>query len=176
MDYSALERSLTDLIKEEQAKLGYQKEVIRLYYPLGTLGHFLDADVSAEEMQDLLKGFPAYVEERFGKVEISHKEERFCFMLAKEASEYVHNHMAEDEFIKALVSLVGKHGCTREDIIRLFHSYSERISVESVDNGEFDYVIRFLEGEDRYYYCFKDEGCHIIYHRFLPEDYMDFGF
>lgn len=24
--------------------------------------------------------------------------------------------------------------------------------------------------------CFNDEGCHIIYHRFLPEDYADFDF
>ena len=45
-----------------------------------------------------------------------------------------------------------------------------------MDNGEFDRMIRFEEGEDKYYYCFKDEGCHIIYHRFLPEDYADFGF
>ena len=30
--------------------------------------------------------------------------------------------------------------------------------------------------EDSYIYCFKDEGCHIIYHRFLPEDYADFAF
>lgn len=176
MEYSVLEQSLTDMIKEEQAKLGYRKEVIRLYYPLGTLGHFFEVDVSAEQMLDMLKEFPAYVEKRFGKVEISHKEEQFCFILPKEASEYVHNHMAEDEFIKRLVSLVGKHGCTKEEIISLFQSCPERISVESVDNGEFDYVIRFLEGEDRYYYCFKDEGAHIIYHRFLPEDYKDFGF
>ena len=31
----------------------------------------------------------------------------------------------------------------------------------------------FIEREDPYYYCFKDEGFHIIYHRFLPEDYKD---
>lgn len=24
--------------------------------------------------------------------------------------------------------------------------------------GEFDMVIHFTEGDDRYYYCFKDEG------------------
>ena len=22
-------------------------------------------------------------------------------------------------------------------------------------------------------YCFRDEGCHVIYHRFLPEDYAE---
>ena len=46
-----------------------------------------------------------------------------------------------------------------------------------MDNGEFDFYIRFLDKEDdTYYYCFKDEGFHFIYHRFLPEDYEDFGF
>ncbi len=44
-------------------------------------------------------------------------------------------------------------------------------------NGEFDFWVRFSEeNEDEYYYCFKDEGGHMIYHRFLPEDYADFGF
>ena len=32
--FQKLERSLIDVIKEEQAKLGYQKEKIQLYYPL----------------------------------------------------------------------------------------------------------------------------------------------
>ena len=45
-----------------------------------------------------------------------------------------------------------------------------------MDNGEFDIMMRFDDGSDPYYYCFKDEGCHIIYHRFLPEDYADFEF
>lgn len=34
MGYERLEKSLIDLVKEEQAKLGYRKEMIRLYYPL----------------------------------------------------------------------------------------------------------------------------------------------
>ena len=42
MDYQKLENSLIDVIKEEQAKLGYRKEEIRLYYPLGSLNHFFD--------------------------------------------------------------------------------------------------------------------------------------
>ncbi len=63
-----------------------------------------------------------------------------------------------------------------EDIEVLFRSHSDKIVAEPMDNGEFDRMIRFEEGEDKYCYCFKDEGCHIIYHRFLPEDYADFGF
>ena len=84
--------------------------------------------------------------------------------------------MKENEFIKALIELVGRHGCTIDEIKELFHSYSDKIITEPMDNEEFDVMIRFGDGSDPYYYCFKDEGCHIIYHRFLPEDYADFGF
>ena len=36
MAYKRLEQSLIDIVKEEQAKLGYRKEEVRLYYPLST--------------------------------------------------------------------------------------------------------------------------------------------
>ena len=176
MGYERLEKSLIDLVKEEQAKLGYRKEMIRLYYPLSSLNHFMETNADSEEMQELLAGFPKAEEDIFGEVGITHAKDRFCFALSEKASEYVHENMKPNEFIKELVELVAKHGCTMEDIEVLFRSHSDKIVAEPMDNGEFDRMIRFEEGEDKYYYCFKDEGCHIIYHRFLPEDYADFGF
>lgn len=69
------------------------------------------------------------------------------------------------------------HGIKKEDILAVFQEEAKDIRVGDMDNGEFDFWVRFPEGnEDEYYYCFKDEGCHMIYHRFLPEDYADFGF
>ena len=41
MTYHRLENSIIDVIKEEQAKLGYRKEEIRLYYPLSSWITFL---------------------------------------------------------------------------------------------------------------------------------------
>ena len=55
MDYQKLENSLIDVIKEEQAKLGYRKEEIRLYYPLGSLNHFFDTNGNEEEMPEFLR-------------------------------------------------------------------------------------------------------------------------
>ena len=176
MGYERLEKSLIDLVKEEQAKLGYRKEMIRLYYPLSSLNHFMETNADSEEMQELLADFPKAAEDIFGEVGITHAKDRFCFALSEKASEYVHENMKPNEFIKELVELVAKHGCTMEDIEVLFRSHSDKIVAEPMDKGEFDRMIRFEEGEDKYYYCFKDEGCHIIYHRFLPEDYADFGF
>ena len=161
MGYERLEKSLIDLVKEEQAKLGYRKEMIRLYYPLSSLNHFMETNADSDI---------------FGEVGITHVKDRFCFALSEKASEYVHENMKPNEFIKELVELVAKHGCTMEDIEALFCSHSDKIVTEPMDKGEFDRMIRFEAGEDKYYYCFKDEGCHIIYHRFLPEDYADFDF
>ena len=85
--------------------------------------------------------------------------------------------MKENEFIKVLIELVQKHDCTKVKLLDLFTSYWEKTESQEMDNGEFDFYIRFLDkADDTYYYCFKDEGCHIIYHRFLPEDYADFDF
>ena len=173
-DFTVLERNLIDLVKEQQAKLGYRKEKVSLYYPLSTLNHFFQSQVTADEMQEMLGEFTLSVKERLGEIRVSHRGERFCFRLPESMSEYVHSQTKENEFIKELVSLVSGHGITIEQVKELFYSYSDRVVYEQMNNGEFDYMLRFEDcDEDSYYYCFKDEGCHMIYHRFLPEDYKE---
>ena len=177
MEYKRLEQSLIDIVKEEQAKLGYRKEDVRLYYPLSTLNHFFDTEDTVEEMEERLTHLPEDMKARLGEIAATHKKDRFCFHIPEQGSEYVHEHTAENEFIKELIELVREHGCTKKKILELFGQYSENTITEEMNNGEFDFYVRFPEeSEDRYYYCFKDEGCHIIYHRFLPEDYADFEF
>ncbi len=205
LDYSNLERSLIDVIKEEQAKLGYYREDIRLYYPLSSLNHFLGTDVNADKMQKILEGTGENVDEtrnivegkeagsataepivagmnarlsdKLGMVEVSHRGDRFCFHILPEGVEYVHENTKENEFIRELVNLVAKHGCTINQIYELFTAHSDRVGREKMDNGEFDERIWFEDdADDPYYYCFKQEGGHMIYHRFLPEDYEDFEF
>ena len=247
LDYSNLERSLIDVIKEEQAKLGYYREDIRLYYPLSSLNHFLGTDVNADKMQKILEGtgedvdatrkivegkeagsapaesivgdkkegsapaesivwdkeagsataepivgnkeagsapaepivagMNATLSDKLGMVEVSHRGDRFCFHILPEGVEYVHENTKENEFIRELVNLVAKHGCTIDQIYELFTAHSDRVGREKMDNGEFDERIWFQDdADDPYYYCFKQEGGHMIYHRFLPEDYEDFEF
>ncbi len=180
-DFQYLERNLMDLIAEEQAKLGYRREAVRLYYPLSSLCHLLAGpteektglQLDADEMQAALELFAENVADRFGNVTISHKNKRFCFLMPEEASDYVHEHQDENRFIYDLVSLVAAHGTTMEDIEKLFRSQEAECVIEHIDNGEFDTMIRFVDNDDRYCYCFRDEIVHIIYHRFLPEDYAD---
>ena len=204
-DYSNLERSLIDVIKEEQAKLGYYREDIRLYYPLSSLNHFFGTEVNADRMQKILEGagsdidavrrtaegkkaeeitvepivlgMNATLSDKLGMVGVSHRGDRFCIHIPPEGVEYVHENTKENEFIRELVALVAKHGCTIDQVYELFAAHSDQVGREKMDNGEFDERIWFEnEADDPYYYCFKQEGEHMIYHRFLPEDYEDFEF
>ena len=173
----AIAKENKNLSKEEQAKLGFRKEEIRLYYPLISLNHFFEADDDVDEMQTRLEQFPEEVKKKLGDICVTHKKDRFCLHIPEQGSVYVHEHMAENEFIKKLVELMMNHGIKKEDILAIFQKEAKDIRVGDMHNGEFDFWVRFPEeNEDEYYYCFKDEGCHMIYHRFLPEDYADFGF
>lgn len=176
MDMSKLEQNLIDLVKEQQAKLGYRKESIRLYYPLSSLRHILHCQCSAPEMQQHLQHFSKTIVNTLGPLEITHSGERFCFLISEDGSAWVHEHVSDKEFIVQLVSLAGRHGCTMDEIFALFKKQNHPIHIVQMPTSEFDYLIYFESGDDSYYYCFKNEGEHIIYHRFLPEDYEDFGF
>ena len=110
--YKKLQDSLIDVIAEEQAKLGYMKEPIRLYYPLSSLHHFFKSEGDAEAMQESLGGFPEATKEIFGEVQVSHKGDRFCFFLSENATEYVHEHRDENAFIFALADCMQRSPCS----------------------------------------------------------------
>ena len=50
MKYSKLENNIIDVLTEEQIKLGYRSETVRLYYPLSSLRHFLPGNEDSAEI------------------------------------------------------------------------------------------------------------------------------
>jgi hypothetical protein len=177
LDYSKLEQNICDVIKEDQIKLGYQKEVIRLYYPLGSLNHFLKSELGVDEMRKALEDFAGTVKEKLGTIEITNEGERFCFCFPPEASEYIHSHTPQTGFLYDFIDVVSRHGVTMDEVIAVFKKYSNNVHVEKTNHGEFDYLIYFEDGRpDSFRYCLTEEGCHIIFHRFTIEDYADFQF
>lgn len=172
--YKILENNLIDIIKEEQAKFGYRKEKIRLYYPLSSLNNMFSSNDNVNEMAERLQKLSEYTNGTLGEVNVSNKDDRFCFYISEQGAEYVHENTKEDEFIKRLIELVGKHETKMQDIENLFLEKSSKVHIEKMDDNEFDTLIYFEDDkDDTYYYCFKDEGFHIIYHRFLPDDYNE---
>ena len=109
-----------------------------------------------------------------GNVRCSSKQGRFCIEIPEEGVAYVHANMHDDGFLEELVALVQTHDCSREKLLTLFGKYSQAVEIQDMQDADFDYAIHCKDREnDPYYYCFHEEGCHIIYHRFTPEDYAD---
>lgn len=177
MDFEKLENNIMAVIKENQIKLGYRKETVRLYYPLSSLNRYLCASYTCEQMRKVLKDFEIQFCNRYGQLQITNEGERFCFCFSDEVSEYVHNHTESSGFLYDLIASVSKHGIVIEDMIALFRQYSDRVHVEKMSHGEFDYLLYFEDGNpDDFRYCITEEGAHLSYHRYTKEDYEDFVF
>jgi hypothetical protein len=196
-NFKALEKNLMDIIAEQQLKLGYRKEPVRLYYPVSSLRNLLyahgekkadtDSDEKEAEYRKLKNIITAYFNDEgaaspLNGLEISNKGERFCLTVSPEGSEYVHNRLISEDipevkFLRSFLECVSHHNISLEDILAVFKSCSDAVKCESTDIPDFDYLIYFADGfPDEYMYCIKFEGEHAIYHRFTKLDYVDFNF
>lgn len=174
MDFSALEKNIIEVVSEQQIKLGYRREVVRLYYPLESLNRILHTEDSFMKMFGHLEEFSEAAKSRLGKVEVESDGERFCLAIPPEGSDYIHTCTAENGFLAEFVNAIRKHGCTVDEALKVFRRYSDRVHVEQVNNGEFDYVVYFEDGKpDDYRYCLSVEEGHLTYHRFTKEDYEE---
>ena len=175
MNFTKLEHNIVDMIKEQQVKLGYRSESVYLFYPLGSLNRLLQTDADEGRMVQLLGAFCDGAKERLGPVEVSNQGERFCFVIPAQGADYVHAHTGSREFIVDFVNAVSRHGAAIDDLLPLFHQYSNAVHVERVSHPEFDCLVYFADGKpDDYRYCLKQEGPHVTYHRYTPEDFADF--
>ena len=120
MGFHELEENLIDMVKEQQAKLGFRPEVIRLYYPVSTLNHFFGTDDTPERMEERLQELGVHTKDTLGAVQVTAKGDRFCIKIPEEGSVFVHEQMKGREFIQDLVELVGRHGCSLDEIRELF--------------------------------------------------------
>ena len=173
MNYKLLEKVICDTIKEEQIKLGYERETIRLYYPMSSLSNILEEDIrDTGEMDKALEGFVAAIGDKLGRLKISHTGDRYCILIPPEGAAYVHEAYGENPFLEAFIKEISKQECNLDSLLVIFRTYSDRVVCEKSSSEEFDYVIYFMDdGMDNYRYCIKFEGRHTTYHRFLQKDY-----
>ncbi len=79
--FKALEKNIIEVIKEEQLKIGYRSEIIRLYYPIESICNLLGTSYTVTELVEVLNQFCEFVKGRLGNVEHSNEETRFCFII-----------------------------------------------------------------------------------------------
>lgn len=176
MNKERMLKNIMDQMKEAQIKLGYDKETMRLYYPVESLNTLLEIKCeSAKEMLVALhEGFKD--EKRvLGKLEFAIRGDRLEICIPPEGSEYVHKNVKSPAFLEGMINLFrSNHHCELKDICEVFEKYSKDYVCEQTPDGmEFDYVMYFKDATiDEYYYCIKMEMGHTIYHRFTKEDYQ----
>lgn len=173
MNYEMLEKVICDAIKEEQIKLGYEKETIRLYYPMHSLRHILEEnDTETFGMDEALNAFADRVESKLGRLQISHDGERYCILIPPVGAAYVNENYISHPFLTAFIETIRKHDCTFEQIMEVFHRFSDQVVCEKSETDEFDYIIYFTDGSvDDYRYCIKFDYGHASYHRFSTKDF-----
>ena len=178
MNYQALERNVTEVMEEQQAKLGFDGNAVYLFYPLSSLASLLCIENDERTITEALNGFCAYVRPRLGVVEYAMRDGRVSLLVPPEGGVYVQRHLDENKFIVRLIRMVQTHHAHMEDVIELFRAYSEQVHIQPMqDNAEFDCLVYFETGEpDAFYYCLKEDMGHVSYHRFTKQDYESFSF
>lgn len=169
MNIKQLEKNIIDMLIEQQIKLGYLKEVVRLYYPKKSVYALLDV----AEDREILSEVEDSIFDKSGNIHIkSLKDGRICIEVSKELGEYVHKNKPQNLFIEKLIELIRNH-CSIEDVFDLFKSESNQVYIEELKDSDFEYLVYFKdENPDDFYYCFNVEGKHVTYHRFTKIDYM----
>ncbi len=175
--FAKLEQNICDVIREDQIKLGYRSETIRLYYPLESLNSLVGKHLSVTQMYEELADFCAEVKPRLGGIQVSGSKDRFCLAFPPQAAEYVHFELPKDKFLEEFIAVIARHGSTLSDVLEVFKRYSSQVHLEQLFQSEFDYLIYFEDGlPNDYRYCLTMEECHMTYHRFTVEDYKELGF
>lgn len=180
-NFERLEKHILDNIFEAQVKLGYEGRAMSLNYTSDSLNHLLGENLSPDRMKQALSDFSEYSAPRLGKLTFAEIRKGFYITVPPEGTKFVHSFYDGEQFISRLVEGVREH-LPLEEILDIFRSFSDAVSVTEMNNGEFQYLVYFENGiPDDYRYCLSvdeeiDGSVHVTYHRFIREDYDDLGF
>ena len=149
MGKERLEQNLIDQMKEAQLKLGFEEETMRLYYPVASLNLLLGTNCeTAKEMVTELTALFADRKSVLGAMSFRVSAGRI------------------DLFSNPHDKSVG-------DVKAVFEKFGAYVCEEMPEGSDFDEALHFEDPSvDEYYYCVKEEMGHLIYHRFLKEDYQ----
>lgn len=176
----ALERHIADTIKEWQMKIGYREGNMKLYYPAGSLAALLgvQAMIEEEELHKELEAFCEEVQGRFGKIQFSHKDGRYCLDIPPKGCAYVAESIPAPEFLKLLLEVITAPGKTMEDVRSCFASFASQKQMKYFETDSADHemgnVFYFEHNDyDPYVYCVEENEFGLTYHRFSGRDYEE---
>ena len=90
MSFDKLERNIVSVIKESQAKLGYEKMPLGINYIKPSLCHLLN-DCTDDEIMPLLNRFAREKQDKFGDISIAETDGGYRLTVSEKGVELVHN-------------------------------------------------------------------------------------
>ena len=172
----ALERHVTDTIKEWEMKLGAINTELRLYYPAVSLEELLGLprECEKEKLQVALNEFCSAVQPRLGKILVS-GEERICLTVSPEGCAYVKN-LPDPPFLRDLLAIMTEPAAGLAQVQALFEEYAKRAgSAVCEQEDQQDGIGRVFyfadERIDPYVYCVSQDEFGLTYHRFDRRDF-----
>ena len=176
MNYTRFENNLISVIKEAQIKLGYDKMPISINYIKPTLKH-LFGECDENDIVKYLTEFSNISKDKFGKIDIISIDNGYRITISAQGNEYVNILIKDNEFLVEFIKTIRSLDCTIDKVVDVFKKYSDNVVVKQVNNDDFDYLIYFENGDiDDFWYCIDTDDLGTTYHRFIKEDYLDFGF
>ena len=176
MNSEILKKNIISVIKESQIKLGYESISFGVNYVTPSLLHMLKG-AKEEDLPRILADFCDEYQDIFDKIEIGKTDMGYRLTVPAKGVDYVHSTYDDSDFLVKFINEVRNPLATVENVINVFKSFSDKVHVEKIDNGEFDYLIYFEEGvPDEFWYCIDTEDLGMTYHRFMKDDYLDFEF
>lgn len=176
METGRLVENITGQIKEIQFKLGFTREVIRLYYPVESMCRLLGTEYrSGEELLKALGQEKDLFNTGLGSLQFALAKDRIEVCIPIQGAVYVHEQIPDPPFLVGLIALFQeKHDLTCRELCGYFEKTGKEFVCKQMEPGaEFDYVLYFPEGEpDGWFYCVRMEMGHTVYHRFSREDWM----
>ena len=110
MNEQKLIQNVIEQIKEAQLKLGAEKEVIRLYFPIASMNAILGTHYTDEqEMLTALRTNTVFDTTVLGRLKFFIHEGRFEVRVPAEGAEYVAGEIPDPPFLKAIVELFAHH-------------------------------------------------------------------
>lgn len=176
MNFGLLKNNLVSVIKESQIKLGYESISFGVNYVTPSLLHLLK-DVSEGDLYQVLIDFCIEYEDVFGRIEVVKNDTGYRLNVPAKGVDYVYSTYDDGDFLVKFVNEIRNPLATVESVIDVFRSFSSEVHIEKIENGEFDYLVYFENGEpDDFWYCIDVEDLGMTYHRFMKDDYLDFEF
>ncbi|MBE5967166.1 MAG: hypothetical protein E7255_09400 [Lachnospiraceae bacterium] len=191
--FQELTNNLEAMLHESMVKIGYVKgQPVGIYYTKDLMHHLLGLEKCSMEEKELsnhhnqsnrkeilekhalqqLEQFTREKEPEWGNILCELQKDRYKLTVPAKGMEYVYKKNKDNHFLEDLIGVLRYPDVTIENVIAVFHKYSDQVICEKSEDEEFEYAVRFADSSiDPFVYCFTFDEMGKYYHRFTEYDY-----